>query len=1023
MDETTAWGVVAAGGPPGHSVDADTGGPAGTASRDTQADVATLGPVPADGPAHGPIPADGLLAAESPVAADGPVAGDDPAERLVSAALARLSLEDRVRLLTGGSFWRTRPAPAAGLRAMVLSDGPAGVRGERADEREPSASLPCPSALAATWDERLLRRVGRLLAAQARAKGVHVVLGPTVNLHRSPLGGRHFECLSEDPLLTARLGAALVRGIQAGGIAATVKHYVANESETDRFTVDVRVDERALREVYLAPFEALVREAGAWAVMAAYNGVDGATMTENPLLRDPLKDEWGFDGLVVSDWIATRSTVPAALAGLDLVMPGPWGPWGAALVAAVRAGAVPARVVEDKARRLLRLAVRVGALTEPPPERAVRGDPARSRPAVPAVPDPAVDDSESPDPARRATRPGDLGADPAGSFTRDLLRRAASTGMVLLRNAGGLLPLRAVGEPGEPRRIAVIGPNAALPRGQGGGSATVFPHHVVDPADGLRAALGGRAEVVTATGVRAEPWPAPLSTARARDPESGAPGVRVRFLDEAGQVLRSERRLSGRLMFMDDPVLARSARVEVTARLTAHTSGRHRVGFAGAGQFALRVRVDDPPAGTAAARDAVRGEAAAAAGTDVTLHDGALDPPDGDIVAAFLRPPVWWTEVELAAGADALVTLRHDPQAGLPIASFALLGEDPSLPAAAELDAAVRLAATADVAVVVVGTSDRVESEGVDRAGLDLPADQDELVRRVAAANPRTVVVVNAGAPVLLPWREDVPAVLLSWFPGQEFGAALADVLLGRVEPGGRLPTTWPARAEDCPVWSVTPADGVLRYDEGIHVGYRAWSRRAAAAAPGGAAGRGAGGAGGGGDAGLGGAEGRAPVPAYPFGHGLGYTTWVYESLDAPAVVTPGEPVRLRVTVRNCGDRVGRTVVQAYLSRADSAVERPRFWLAGFAPVDAAAGERVTITVELAPRAFQHWRSGGEAEGRAAGDSAGRGPGAVDESASGEATGPADAGGWSTEPGVFTVRVGTSSATLALRRDVVVAPR
>ncbi|WP_410173554.1 DUF4350 domain-containing protein [Frankia nepalensis] len=334
----------------------------------------------------------------------------DEIERRVAEALAGLDLADRIRLLTGASFWRTRPAPGIGLRSVVRPDGPAGVRGERADEREPSACLPCPSALAATWDEALLRRVGGLLAAQARAKGVDVVLGPTVNLHRSPLGGRHFECLSEDPLLTARMAGALVAGLQAGGVAATVKHYVANESETDRFTVDARVDERALREVYLAPFEALVTEHRAWAVMAAYNSVGGVTMTENPLLRDPLQDEWGFDGLVVSDWIATRSTVPSALAGLDLVMPGPLGPWGPALVAAVRAGQVPAEVVEDKARRLLRLAARVGALKGP------------SASAPPAGAVPAARAGDAPVPAGPAGGPG-----PGGSTFQRSGPRPATT--------------------------------------------------------------------------------------------------------------------------------------------------------------------------------------------------------------------------------------------------------------------------------------------------------------------------------------------------------------------------------------------------------------------------------------------------------------------------------------------------------------------------------------------------------------------------------------------------------------------
>ncbi|MEU3726860.1 glycoside hydrolase family 3 N-terminal domain-containing protein, partial [Streptomyces sp. NPDC031705] len=275
--------------------------------------------------------------------------------------LDELTTEQKVRLLTGATTWRTAGEPAIGLREMVTSDGPAGVRGQAWDEREPSALLPSASALAALWDEDLLEKVGGLLAAEAAAKGVDVVLAPTLNLHRSPLGGRHFECFSEDPELTGRAGAALIRGIQAGGVAATAKHYVANDSETDRLTVDVRMSERVLREVYLAPFEAAV-DAGVWLVMAGYNAVDGATMTASPLLREPLRTEWGFDGVVLSDWGAVRSTVEPARAGLDLAMPGPDGPWGAALLRAVSGGLVEEEAVDEKVLRLLRLAGRVGAL-------------------------------------------------------------------------------------------------------------------------------------------------------------------------------------------------------------------------------------------------------------------------------------------------------------------------------------------------------------------------------------------------------------------------------------------------------------------------------------------------------------------------------------------------------------------------------------------------------------------------------------------------------------------------------------
>src|SRR5512132_2361220 len=247
-------------------------------------------------------------------------------DAVLAGRLGVLSLEQKVRLLTGADFWSLWPEPAVGLRRMVVSDGPAGVRGERWDERDPSANVPSPTALAATWDKARVERIGRLLAAEARRKGVDVLLAPTVNLHRTPYGGRHFECFSEDPLLTARIGVAYVRGLQAGGVAGTVKHYVANDSETDRFTVDARVDERALRERYLAAFEPIVREAGVWAVMAAYNSVNGTTATEHPMLAEVLKGEWGFDGVVMSDWYAARSTEPAANAGLDLVMPGPGGP-------------------------------------------------------------------------------------------------------------------------------------------------------------------------------------------------------------------------------------------------------------------------------------------------------------------------------------------------------------------------------------------------------------------------------------------------------------------------------------------------------------------------------------------------------------------------------------------------------------------------------------------------------------------------------------------------------------------------
>ena len=782
------------------------------------------------------------------------VPADDPA---VDDLLDRLSLVQQVRLLTGADFWALHAEPAIGLRRIVTSDGPAGVRGERWDERAPSSNIPSPTSLAATWDPDRVERLGRLLAAEARTKGVDVLLAPTINLHRTPFGGRHFECLSEDPLLTAEIAVAYVRGVQSQGVAATVKHFVGNDSETERFTVDAVIDERTLHEVYLAPFERVVAEAEPWAVMAAYNGVNGATMTESPLLADLLKEEWGFDGVVMTDWFAGRSTEAAGNAGLDLLMPGPSGPWGDALVAAVEAGRVPAVVVRDKVRRLLVLALRVGAL---------EGSYSR-------VPEPWPTDRI------------------AGE-----LRSAAAAGFVLARN-DGILPL----DRETLTRIAVIGPDAVNGRTLGGGSATVFPPYTVGPLEGLRRVLGDDVEVTWDQGVSSTDRVAPVPPAWLDG------GALVRFLDAAGAELGRETRQATSLMWLGE--LTDTLRVpdvdvvELTARIAVPHDGTYLLGVAGVGPF--RLSLD----------------------REVVLDTTVSLPPGADPVEGMMRPPQEVVAVPLRAGTPAEVVVRHHPaptggfgDADVATVTFTLLLAATPVPDDDLLDAAATAAAAADVAVVVVGTTSEVESEGFDRTTLALPARQDELVRRVLAANPRTVVVVNSGAPVLLPWAEEAPAVLLTWFPGQEFGNALSDVLLGMREPGGRLPVTWPRTEEGLP--STTPQDGTLAYDEGLHIGYRHY-------------------------------DAHGVEPLYGFGHGLGYTTW--ELGDASSTGTPADGLTVTVPVTCRGARPGRHVVQVYASRVSSAVQRVPRWLVGFASVGAAPGETVTATVQVPRRALEHW--------------------------------------------------------------------
>lgn len=775
----------------------------------------------------------------------------EAAESAVETALRKLDLDAKTRLLAGQDMWSLPALPEIGLAALVLSDGPIGVRGVRFSSDDPSIALPSPTALAATWDPDLARRAGRLLAQEARRKGVHVLLAPTVNLHRSPLGGRHFECYSEDPLLTGAIGTGYVSGVQDGGVGTTVKHFVANDAETERFTVDNIVSPRALRELYLAPFEEIVRTAGAWGIMAAYNQVNGTTMTEHSgLLRAVLRAEWGFDGIVVSDWMAARSTVGAITGGLDIAMPGPRGVYGAALADAVRDGAVDESLVDDAVRNVLRLAARAGQL---------EGTPA----AVTTLPE-TIDG-------------------------RALAREIACRAFVLVRNAAvqdtpPVLPL----DTG--KTIAVSGLAARDARILGGGSATVFPASIVSPLDGLTAALPDGA-VTYAVGA------APSDELGSAD--QGFELI-ARCINAEGGLLAEFPVPNGMINwlgeFPDGVDYETLHTVELHGTFVPRESGPHRFGSKGLGKF--RITVD---------------------GT--VVFDGAQNLDNADPFEAFFGPTVERGRVELTAGTPVQVSLLHTPMKlpGAPIEmiNFCFAHGDPERDPDELIAEAVAQARAADVAVVVVATTERVESEGFDRTSLRLPGRQDELLSRVAAANPRTIVVVNAGSPVEMPWRDEVSAVLLTWFPGQEGGAALADVLLGLAEPGGRLPTTWPATLADCPVTNVTPTDGKLTYTEDLLIGYRAW-------------------------------DNATTAPAYSFGHGLGYTTWDYESIEQD-----GSAVTVRV--RNTGTRRGREVVQVYLAPIDDAVARPVRWLAGFAGVEAEPGDTAEAVITLPRRAFEIW--------------------------------------------------------------------
>jgi beta-glucosidase len=763
----------------------------------------------------------------------------------------KLDLTAKVRLLTGASAFTLAPEPEIGLAELRMSDGPTGVRGLKFSGGRTVALLPNATLLASAWSDEVMREVGEILAEEALAQQIHVVLGPTINLHRSPLGGRLFEAYSEDPLLTGKLAAAYVRGLQALGVGACLKHLVANESETERNTVDSVVDEATLRELYLLPFEIAVDESQPWSIMAAYNDVNGVAATEQDhVINEVVKGEWGWDGLVVSDWFATKTAGPAANGGLDLVMPGPAGPWGEALVDAVRSGEVSEAVVDDHLRRLLRLAERVGVLgTE------------RSYPTDLPAPDSAV--------------------------RKEQLTRLAAQGMTVVTNRDETLPLT------RGAKVALIGRHAIETIDMGGGSAQVNPPYQVSVAEGLQALLGDGVTVTDGVEVRTRPPAA--RTGAVIDPVTGEPGVRFALHAADGRVL--EERLAPNAttaVGFDDDLPERVASLSFWARLDL--SGDVELGTIGVGSWTLAV-----------------GDA---------TQEYELAVSGGGFAEEMLAPPVSTSVFAVSPGTviEGSVVLE-EPSAAKPMAGaglFSVVARPAPRPSAEVIAQAVAAARDADVAVVVVGLTEEQETESVDKSTLALPGEQDALVSAVAAAARRTVVVVNAATPVLMPWLDDVHAVLVAGLPGQEGGHAVAAALLGDVEPAGRLVTTYPVADGASPAWSVTPVDGRLVYEEGTFIGYRGF------------------------------AAGFVPAPLFWFGHGLGYSTFEWTDHD---VSDPG----VTLVVRNTGSRTSREVVQVYL-RPDDDSQPVR--LAGWSSVTLAPGASASVTVALDPRVLRRWDTG-----------------------------------------------------------------
>ncbi len=781
----------------------------------------------------------------------------------VEDTLQKLTLEEKVSLLAGANFWETVAIERLGVPAVKVTDGPNGARGGVTENGPTAAVFPAGIALGASWNPDLVREIGAALAEEARTKGANVLLAPTVNLHRGPLSGRSFEFYSEDPELTTEIALAYIDGLQSNGIGATIKHFIGNESEYQRMTMSSDIGIRALREIYLPPFEAAVA-AGVWLVMCSYNRLNGTyTSAHKWLLTDLLKEEYGFDGVVVSDWTAVKSTAASINAGLDLEMPGPALYRGQNLLDAIKRGEVDLDMVTDGARRILGLVNRAGVRIKENPKEETSVD---------------------------------------APHHRALIRRAVAEGTVLLKN-NGILPLQA----GQKTKVAVIGPNADAARIMGGGSARVNAHYRISPLEGLKARgeLEIRSETGCANHLLLPVVPGLMTSTFFNSPDFSGP------VAHSKQYHQSDAKWFG----SNEPgVDLKVFSVRSEFEYTPSESGLHELGLANAGL--ARLYVDD-----ALVVDGWDGWQP----TGATYYDFG---GDERIV-----------EVDLVAGRTYRFRVDYQSTTGVMdgIQAFRVgihkpLGE-------AGLKRAEEVARDADIALLFVGRTPEWDSEGWDLPDISLPREQDELIARIAASNPNTVVVLQTGGPVAMPWKDDVAAILQAWYPGQELGNGLADVLMGDAEPGGRLPLSFPDSLEANPTTGNYPGEnGHVSYGEGVFIGYRHYDAK--------------------------GGEGVL----YPFGHGLSYTRFdIGAPVASASEIAAGDSLVVTVPVKNTGHRTGKAVVQLYVS-PPAGQDRPAKELRGFEAVTLEPGGVAEARIDLQMRDLAYFNVETNAWAAPAGD-------------------------------------------------------
>jgi len=765
-------------------------------------------------------------------------------DKRVDAILSQMTLEEKITYIGGINDFFIRPVPRVGIPELKMSDGPMGVH-----DYGLTTAYPATIALAATFDADLGLRVGAMLGDDARARGVHFILAPAMNIYRAPMCGRNFEYLGEDPFLASRMAVSLIKGIQSKHVIATAKHFMGNNQEYERHKVSSNIDERTMREIYLPAFEASVKEAKVGAIMDSYNLTNGIHMTQNDYLNNQiLKKEWGFRGILMSDWDSTYDGVAAANGGLDLEMPSGKFMNVKTLVAPVNEGKVSVATIDEKVRRILRTAMEFGFFDKPQTDSSI---PPYSQPG------------------------------------RALTLEESRKSMVLLKNSGNLLPVD------KSKTVAVIGPNAYPAVPGGGGSAQTKPFASVSFMEGISNYLGAAGKVLYAEDA----------------PDLADVFQRVEFVTGPGGESGLKGEYFNNEQLTGDPALVRTDKTVAfkwgdDSYISGGPVDHFSIRWTG---YFIPKTTDDYKFYTSA-DDGVRlyidGEPVI---DDWKRHAETLD--------SFGK--------RFEAGKPYQIKLEYFEATGGATASFGVAAASESI--GKETKA---LAAKADVVIVCVGFDPATESEGFDRT-FRLPAGQDELIRQISSVNKNTIVVITSGGAVdMTRWVDQVPGIIEAWYPGQEGGTALAQILFGEYSPSGKLPASFERQWEDNPTFKTyytKPGELQVDYSEGVFVGYRHYDR-------------------------------ATVKPLFPFGYGLSYTTFAYSNLKvSPGAGNLNQPVTVTFDLKNTGKREAAEVAQVYVGDTHASVPRPVKELKGFARVQLKPGESRRVSVTLDRRAFSFY--------------------------------------------------------------------